>query len=490
MIEFVLNNQPIQTESPAFLPLLDFIRYEQRLTGAKAACREGDCGACLALEGRLENGQMHYQSIASCLMPLGNAQGKHIVTIEGLNRKGLSPVQQGIVDHSATQCGFCTPGIIVALTALCLSEEPLTEQRAMAALDGNLCRCTGYQSLKQAVLSVLSKLPAEQAARPIPWLIDKGYLPVYFSGITEQVAQIPRCAPAFHPGRPILGGGTDLLAQQPDQLRTAEPSLLCERWELSGIYLEGNSCTIGSGLTMAEILRNPDLNRLLPGLEEYGRLIASTPIRNMGTLGGNLANASPIADLVIIFLALDTTVLLNGPHGRRELPLDGFYLGYKKTDMRPDEYLEGIRFQIPSPGHIFNFEKVSKRARLDIASVNTAIGLELKSGAITLARISAGGVSPVPLFLRRTSEFLKGKLISDKVLAGASQLIQEEISPISDIRGSAEYKRLLLRQLFYAHFLKHFPEQLSLKGLLNEGRKLDEKHRLERTRKGAIHFPG
>lgn len=490
MVEFVLNDQFIRTDCATTLPLADFIRCRRRLKGLKIGCREGDCGACQVLEGRVDKDKMFYRSIVSCLTPLGNVHGMHIVTIEGLNRKGLSPVQRAIVEHSATQCGFCTPGVVVALTALCLSGAQLSEEKAIAALDGNLCRCTGYQSLKKAALAIVAQLPAEPASRPVPWLIEHGFLPAYFAGVAEQVARIPRCAPAFRPGRPILGGGTDLLVQKADELSATEPSLLCERWELSGIYLEGGHCTLGSGLSMTDVLHSPELNAYIPGWEGYGRLIASTPVRNMGTLGGNLANASPIADLAILFLALDSRVVLNGLYGRREIPLDEFFTGYKQTARRPEEYIEGVRFSLPPPGFLYNFEKVSKRARLDIASVNTAIGLEMDFETITHARLSAGGVSPAPLFLPRASALLQGQGISARTLALAQQAMQAEISPISDIRGSAAYKRLLLRQLFYAHFLKLFPARLSLEDLLNESRRLHEKHRLQWTREGAVHLSG
>ncbi len=490
MIEFVLNRQLICTDKPAAMPLLDFIRREQRLTGAKVGCGEGDCGACLVLEGRLEEGRMQYRPIVSCLTPLANAHGRHIVTVEGLNLRHLSPVQEAVAEHSAAQCGFCTPGVIVALTALCLSEAPLSPEKAIAALDGNLCRCTGYQSLKKAALAVAARLPVERQNRAIPWLIEQGWLPAYFDAIPGQVAQIPRCSPAFAPGRPILGGGTDLLVQQAGQLMAEAPNLLCERWEIGGICEDGDSCFIGGGLPIAAILENRTLNRHIPGLGRCAPLIASTPVRNMGTLGGNLANASPIADLAIIFLAFETRVLLNGPSGRRELPLEDFYLAYKQIDKSPSEYLEGLRLRLPGARRLFSFEKVSKRTHLDIASVNTAIGLDFDGETMSRVRLSAGGVSPVPLLLRRTGAFLEGKMISESVLGRANALMQEEISPISDIRGSADYKRLLLRQLFFAHFLKLFPEHLSFENIHNEGLLAHEKHSRFRAREGAIRLSG
>ena len=458
MVEFWLNDQPIRSALPPGLPLLDFIRYAQGLTGTKAGCREGDCGACLAIEGRLKDGQVHYQSIVSCLTPLAAVHGRHIVTIEGISGEGMTPVQQALVDHSAIQCGFCTPGIALALTVFCLSDRVLTEELALAALDGNLCRCTGYQSLKRAAHQILQALPAKPEDRPIPWLVQQGFLPPYFSDMATRLAGI--APPAIETGATLVSGGTDLLVQRPDELLDTGIRLFFPEKETIGIRVEGKTCTIGAEVTSAEIIREPLLQAHFPKLEQYGQLIASTPIRNMGTLGGNLANASPIADWAIFFLALDTTLLLNGPSGKRELPLERFFTGYKQLAFLEGEHIAGIRFPLPGPGAFFHFEKVSKRKYLDIASVNSAISLTLEGETIVAARLSAGGVAPVPLFLKATSAFLAGKPLNLQTLRKAQALLQEEIRPISDIRGSEKYKRVLLGQLLHAHFLELFPEKV------------------------------
>ncbi|MCB9282981.1 MAG: FAD binding domain-containing protein [Lewinellaceae bacterium] len=454
MIEFWLNDQHIRTSSPAGLPLLDFIRYDQGQTGTKIGCREGDCGACLVLEGRLQHGALHYHSIVSCLTPLVNIHGRHIVTIEGLGTVAPTPVQSALVDHAAIQCGFCTPGIAMALTALCLSGETLTAERALAALDGNLCRCTGYQSLKRATGELFSKLPAAPADRPIPWLIEHGFLPAFFSKMAERLAAISPFAPEKASAPVLVAGGTDLFVQRPDALlhTVAAPFRNAPEW--SGIRIDGDRCTIGAEVTATEILRHPGLRDRFPNLEAYGHLIASTPIRNMGTLGGNLANASPIADWAIFFLALDSTLVLHGPGGWRELPLSRFFLDYKKLDLRPGERIAALRVDLPDADMRFHFEKVCKRRHLDIASVNSALSLRLLNGRIAQARLSAGGVGPTPLFLEATSRFLEGKTPDAEALKQAQAIAQGEIRPISDIRGSATYKRLLLRQLMAAHFLE------------------------------------
>src|SRR5688572_18326139 len=170
MIRFILNQQSIATDLPAGLPLLDFVRYQQHLKGTKIGCREGDCGACTVLIGSLENGQINYKSVTSCLMPLANAEGKHIVTVEGLNLADLSPVQKAIVEENGTQCGFCTVGFVVSLSGFCISEKEPTHTKALAAMDGNICRCTGYKSLERAAEKLVNNLKDKTSENSLSWL--------------------------------------------------------------------------------------------------------------------------------------------------------------------------------------------------------------------------------------------------------------------------------------------------------------------------------
>jgi xanthine dehydrogenase small subunit len=458
MTELWLNDRHILSSLPKGMPLVDFIRREEGLPGTKVGCREGDCGACVVLEGRLLNGKVEYQAITACLATLGRAHGRHIVTVEALAGAGLSPVQQAICDHAATQCGFCTPGIVMSLTAFCLSRRPATAESAVEALDGNLCRCTGYQSLKAVAASLASNLPPLPEDRPVPWLIRQGYLPAWFAGMEERLAAL---SPLATTDGPLLAGGTDRMVQAPDEILARAPHLLPPDPDWNAIRLEEGDFVIGAGATSTEIIEHEALRACFSHLPEYGRLIASTPIRNMGTLGGNLANASPIADWAIFFLALDAALVLKGPKGERRLPLSSFFMGYKQLDLKSGERIAALRFPRPPGEHFFHFEKVCKRQHLDIASVNSAAFLVMDGVKIATARFSAGGVSPVPLFLKETSRFLEGKVPDEAVLTRAQTIAQQEIAPISDIRGSAAYKRLLLRQLIFAHFMSFSPGLIS-----------------------------
>jgi xanthine dehydrogenase small subunit len=486
MLQFYLNDQLVRPTLRAGSTLLDYIRYQQHLTGTKIGCREGDCGACTVLVGELQpaTGAVRYQSMTSCLTPLGNAHGRHIVTVEGISQPaGLTPVQQAIVAEGGSQCGFCTPGFVMALTGHCLGGEASAEA-ARASIDGNICRCTGYKSLERATDRLTAQLLARDAApERLQWLVQQGFVPTYFAEVPARLAALraatvadvaartggqlpePNAAPV---ATYLLGGGTDLLVQRADEVLAAEVQLLYGHAERCFIREEANGRICLGAATTVEDLRSSELLRgRFPRLRQHLKLVSSTPIRNMATVAGNFVNASPIGDLTIFFLALDAELTLQDAAGRsRTLPLRELYRGYKQLNRQPDEQLVAISFLPPAENEVFNFEKVSKRTHLDIASVNSAARLRVQDGLIREAHLSAGGVGPTPLYLRQTSAWLAGQPLSAATLRAANEVAQQEITPISDARGTVEYKRLLLRQLLYAHFLEHFPQQLALAELI------------------------
>ena len=470
MISFLLNDTLVESTEPEGMVLLDIIRNKQHLPGTKIGCREGDCGACTVLIGELRDGHVEYKSMTSCLLALANVRGKHIVTVEGLNMDNLSPVQQAIVDESGTQCGFCTPGFVVSLSGCCLSRENVTEELVVRAIDGNICRCTGYKSIQRATAILAVQLASKDAKDPIGWSVKNGFLPSYFNGIKERLKTIPPAPPVRAGNFPPLAGGTDLYVQKHDTMHHSPVRSVFNDEELKGIRFEGDQCTIGGACTAADLMASSELKHHFPSLEKYLLLVSSTPIRNMGTLAGNFVNASPIGDLTVFFLALDSTIELGKggkfPAPTRSLKLRDLYKGYKQLDKSPDEILTSVRFTIPTGNTRFHFEKVSKRTHLDIASVNSAIRLELNGDTIREAHMSAGGVAPIPKYLANTSAFLAGKLISKDTVRSAITVMNEEIAPINDARGTADYKRLLLRQLFFAHFMELFPERFNLHELV------------------------
>ena len=499
MINFILNNDEISTDQPSGSTVLDFVRYHKNLKGTKIGCREGDCGACTVLVGELVEGEVKYRTMTSCLMPLANAAGKHIVTVEGINPagRGMTPVQQAMVDESGTQCGFCTVGFVISLTGFCLdavrsprvssphvskgnsalgnkinTDSELTNA-AISAMDGNICRCTGYKSIERAAENICRQL-AEG---------ERQFVPEYFNGITTRLSQLqPSDRQPITDNRllPFVGGGTDLYVQRHDEMADSESEHVLFDDNLRGIRDTGTHIEIGASATVTDLMVSPVMQAIFPDLYKHLKLVSSTPIRNMATLAGNFVNASPIGDITVWFLALDAEIeLCRSPHVSngvtRTLPLKDLYLGYKELAKSENEQITTIRFRKPTGDFRFNFEKVCKRTYLDIATVNTAISIRVSSphvnkgstaakalthvratDTIISAHVAAGGVAPVPLYLKETSAFLTGKEVSEETIAAGTEIMQSEISPISDVRGTEQYKRMLLRQLFKAHFYEIF----------------------------------
>lgn len=472
MISFILNNENITTDQPPGSTVLDFVRYHKDLKGTKIGCREGDCGACTILVGELINDNVRYRSMTSCLMPLANASGKHIVTIEGINPEdgSLTSVQQAMVDESGTQCGFCTVGFVMSLTGACLEGSVADKEKAVSAIDGNICRCTGYKSIERAAARLFEQpaLAGGTNART-----TRRIVPEYFETIAGRLSRGVHQASIADAGscRPLTqavltGGGTDLYVQRPEVMTDAASTPLLYDDTLRGIHDTGEQIEIGASVTVTDLLESPVMNAIFPDLYKHLKLVSSTPIRNMATLAGNFVNASPIGDMTVWFLALDAEVeLCSSPRvskgDTRTFALKDLYLGYKHLAKDPDEIMTKIRFKKSTGDFRFNFEKVCKRTYLDIATVNTAISLTVQPNAggtlaVQSAHIAAGGVAPIPLYLKRTSDFLRGCELNEETIAAANEIMQSEISPISDVRGTAEYKRLLLRQLFKAHFVEMF----------------------------------
>jgi xanthine dehydrogenase small subunit len=265
----------------------------------------------------------------------------------------------------------------------------------------------------------------------------------------------------------FVGGGTDLYVQKHDEMKHTSIHFMFDKNELNGVSRKGNKCIIGSSATVTDLYESEIFNEYFPQFKKQVKLVSSTPIRNMATIAGNFINASPIGDFTIFFLALDAMLVLSDGTKKRELPLRNLYKGYKTLNKKPEEFIKKIYFDLPDRKTLFNFEKVSKRTHLDIASVNSAISISMKGDVITDAHISAGGVGPVPMFLKKTSSYLTGKVLSEVLITEAAEIAQTEISPISDARGAEEYKRLLLSQLIKAHFITLFPTLKVKKLLLN-----------------------
>lgn len=462
-ITFILNQKKVELALHPATTVLDYIRKYQHLTGTKEGCREGDCGACSILVGTVNNSKIKYRSVNSCLMPLGQAEGNHIVTIEGLNSPELSIIQQSFIDEGGTQCGFCTPGFIVSLTGYLLENNQYNFEDAVDSIGGNVCRCTGHTTIKHALKNILDKLPHQINSKEpkLAFLIRSGIIPKYFKEIPKLLTEIKRKIISQEyeaKTEVIIAGGTDLFVQKEHELLRSKVKFVFSENGGNKIWLEENQCYVDSKATVSDFGESEIIQKHFPEMKNFLRLFGSLPIRNRATLGGNIINASPIGDMTIILIALNAALHLQNDKTTRQVPLKDFYKGYKTLDKTNDEILMKITFGLPNPNTFFNYEKVSKRIHLDIASVNTAILLKADNGIVTQANISAGGVAPIPLYLAEMRKSLLGKKVSADTIIEAIEIGLSEISPITDVRGSAEYKKLLLRQLLLAHFYKYSPQ--------------------------------
>lgn len=461
-INFILNDEELNITCSAGKTLLDYIRNEAKLKGTKEGCREGDCGACTVLLGELIDDELHYKSINSCLYPIGKVQSKHVVTIEGLNTNKLTPIQESYTEKNASQCGYCTPGFIISSTGYIVEKDNYGMTAAIDAIAGNICRCTGYISIIRALKEIIEKVPTINSTDKISYLVGDGYLPDYFNSIEERLKTLSGVGSSQEiESKIVVSGGTDLYVQREDDLKEIDPILIKQNSH-ENIWIEHDFIYVNGSTTFEEFANSEIIQKEIPSIQYANKLIASLPIRNSASLAGNIVNASPIGDMTIILLALNATLILEENNQIRELPLKEFFLGYKELNKKPYELIGIIKFPLSHKNILFNFEKVSKRTHLDIATVNSAIKLKIGGSFINSCELSFGGVAPVPLYMKETSKYLEENELEVNTIHEAIRIMESEISPISDIRGNSDYKKLLSKQILKSHFIQLFPKLFSM----------------------------
>jgi xanthine dehydrogenase small subunit len=439
---FLLNGRLVSTRGASMhTTLLDFIR-DQGLTGAKEGCAEGECGACTVIMVADHAGRGEYRAVNSCLMLAPMAAGHEIYTVEALAADGmLADVQRAMAAGGGSQCGYCTPGFVMSLFA-----EQYRPGRVgpcdPLAMGGNLCRCTGYRPIRDAALS-LGSPPAghflDRLSRPAPRLESMEYesAGVRFSR-PDTLAQCLAILEA-DPNARLISGGTDLVV---------EANLRARRWphlvsleaiaELRQFSEDQYAVTIGAALPLNEIA-----TRWIPvpeAVSQWLNLFASPPLRNRATLGGNLATASPIGDGAPLLLALNAQVHLASPRGLRKVPLASFFTGYRRTALDRNELIAAVEIPKPLPAFI-RFYKVAKRRIDDISTVAAALAMDLdRSGKVARACFAFGGVAAIPLRAAAAEEAVIGQRWNEAAVERAAAALHRTLTPISDHRGSAEYR--------------------------------------------------
>lgn len=467
-IRFLLNGQDVAIRDvAASQTLLDFLRLNRRLTGTKEGCAEGDCGACTVLVGRLTDAGLRYEAVNACIRFLATLNGCHVVTIEHLSAPdgGLHPVQQAMVDYHGSQCGFCTPGFVMALYALWMEHPEPTEQQVETALQGNLCRCTGYQPILRAATAMgrygspaADYLTTERAAitarlgdlRDGRRIVtgpetDRSILPADVDDLAAVLVD--------HPKATIVAGATDVGLWVTKFLRPISPAVFIGHLQgLKSVEVGKDGLIIGAGASYTDC--QDAIAATFPHLAAYWDRIAGWQVRNMGTVGGNIANGSPIGDTPPVLIALGATITLRRGGDRRTLPLEDFFVEYGKQDRRPGEFVETIHVPRAVPGQRDAAYKISKRRDEDISSVAAGLSVTVSDGIIQDCRIALGGMAAIPKRATRAETALRGQPWGEPAFRAAAEAMRGDFTPLTDMRASADYRMLAAQNLLVRFFLE------------------------------------
>ena len=446
-------------EATGFAPtatLLDHLRLTRGLTGTKEGCGEGDCGACTVALGRLVDGRVVYRPVNACIQLLGQVDGAEVVTVEDLSSGGeLHPVQAAMAAHHGSQCGFCTPGIVMSLFTLYEAGEPVGRDDVLSQLSGNLCRCTGYRPIVDAALEACDSRPghkpadafAARAADTAALLagLDDGQ--DVFVGSPERFFAAPASVDALaslyaaHPDATLIAGATDVGLWVTKQLKDLPKIIHVGRAAGFGsVSIDDAGVTLGAGATFAE--SRAAVAAIDPDLDEIWRRIGSEQVRASGTVGGNIANGSPIGDSPPALIALGTTLTLRRGTATRSMPLEDYFLAYGKQDRRPGEFVASLRVPKLGPDQLYRAYKISKRYDQDISAIMAAFRLTVDSGFIREARIAFGGMAATPKRATAAEKALVGASLDDSSSwAMAIAALVRDYAPIDDMRASAAYRR-------------------------------------------------
>jgi xanthine dehydrogenase small subunit len=466
-LRFILNGEDVAlSDAGPDETLLDYLRLRRSLRGTKEGCAEGDCGACTVLVGKLSGGKLVYESVNACIRFLGSLDGCHVVTVEHLSGEGgrLHPVQQAMVDFHGSQCGFCTPGFVMSLYGLWMRSPNPSVATIEKALQGNLCRCTGYEAIVRAARSISTYGQAAKDPLAVERKRVTARLTALRDGARVEIGEgkrrlmVPASVDDFaaildkEPSAIVVAGSTDVGLWVTKHMRDISPAVFIGNLEgLRTISEEKGVITIGAGVTYTEAFST--LARRIPAMGPLFDRIGGDQVRNMGTIGGNIANGSPIGDTPPPMIALGATLTLRKGKKRRTIPLEQFFIAYGKQDRKPGELVEAVHVPVPAKGAHFAVHKVTKRRDEDITATLGAFHLKLaKDGRVASIRIAFGGMAATPKRARSVEAALLGKPWTEATIEAALPAYDVDFTPLTDMRATAEYRALAAKNLLRRFF--------------------------------------